>query len=126
MNLFDKETDRRIGMYGFTFLIIAFIAVVFIDSKWTASKYEGCIDIASKKEVCFVVVGFEKVKGGCYASTDSVCYMIESSANYSYKYEYIQDNVFPGDSTLKHLDTIYVFSQTRGELYFVLGKNIND
>ena len=126
MIIFNKKTDSKIMTYSSIFMLIAFVAAIIFDSNRTSLKYEDCIDIEYNMEENFVVVSFDKVKGGCYVSSDTLCFMIPSSANYSYHYKYIQDNIFPGDSISKHFDTIYVFSQTRGDLYFILGAHINE
>jgi len=128
MIIFDKKTDRKIGVFGLSVVFITFIGMILVNSRTTEKRAEQYPRILNKDEVSVVITKVKKMKGTSFIDYDNGSFRVSPSRNHLYKYCYFDENVYIGDSLYKraYSDTIYVFSKTRGELYFVHGEYINE
>ena len=109
-------------------VFIVFVISIIFSSNRTNNRLEQYPEILYEDEISVVITKIKKIKGVSFVNYNNGAFLIPVSANFIYKCEYFDENVFMGDSLYKraYSDTIYVFSKTRGELYFVHGEYINE
>ncbi|MFA9370979.1 MAG: hypothetical protein ACERIH_04660 [Labilibaculum antarcticum] len=108
-------------------LLFIFIGGLLIQNMFNVKRNKEFPRTEKEDKVIGRIINLKIIKGTCYVELIDSKIRISSSQNYQYHSEYIQNNIFIGDSIVKKSgsDTIRIISGNK-EYLFVHGKVINE